>query len=91
MEEKLKGNEFAEWLEDVIHSMFDYNPDKMCFVAHIPDGNTMTAYFNATTEDIARFAWQIIADAVLVIVMNNASRIVAAAEGQENEDGDDDV
>lgn len=86
MDEKLKDKAFAEWLEGVIHSMFDYNPDKMCFVAHTPDGHTMTAYYNASAEDLARFAWHISADAFLDVALNNADRIVAAAEAQEEAD-----
>ena len=89
MEEKLKDKAFAEWLEGVIHGMFDYNPDKICFVAHTPEGNTLTAYFNASTEDVAMFAWHILADAVLEVAMNNAARIVEAAVEQGEDDEDD--
>ena len=88
MEEKLKDMAFAQWLEDVIHSMFDLNPDKMCFVAHTPGGETMTAYFNAEAEDMANFAHHINSDVVMEIVLNNAGRILEAAMDPGDDDDD---
>lgn len=89
MEEKLKDMEFAQWLEDVIRSMFELNPDKMCFVAHTPAGETMTAYFNANAEDMAAFAHHINSDVIMEIVTKNAGMILDAAADPGYDENDD--
>lgn len=71
---------YAPWLEDAIRTLTEHDVRSACIVATIDELDTMTAYWNASTQDKAIFAHNIQSDIILDIVQQNAGIIKEAME-----------
>ena len=69
------GVPYAEWLEEAIKTIFEQNPDRIAICATLPDGDTLTAYYNCCAEDKAIFSYHINSDAMLDVVLTNIGLI----------------
>ena len=74
---------YAPWLENSIRVLTEHDVHSACIVATVDDGDTMTGYWNADTQDKAIFAYNIQSDIVLDIVKQNADIIKRAMEEEE--------
>ena len=81
---------YAAWLETFIKDITELQPDKIGVCALMPDGSALTGYFgDCGHQDKALMGYHLHTDAVMDTVTANASRIVEAAN-QEEEGGDSD-
>ena len=71
---------YAPWLEEAIRTLTEHDVRSACIVATIDEGDTMTGYWNADTQDKAIFAHHIQSDIILDIVQQNAGIIKEAME-----------
>ena len=76
---------YAEFLEEAIGYIFENKPDKIALAATMPDGDTLTAYYQSDAQDKAIFAHHIYSDAFLEVVKNNIGEIKEALEELEEE------
>ena len=87
--------ELASWLEEAVRLFIqqdaDCKVDCGAMVLRQENGNVMTGYLNCDATDKAILAFNIVADAMLDVVCNNADRVRAALdeleEGEEWEQG----
>ena len=75
--------EYSTWLEESLKTMLEFKPSSICIVASSEDGTTKTGYFNATGQDKAIFAANIMSDIVMDIVKINAEDIKKIVGGTE--------
>ncbi len=75
--------EYSTWLEESLKIVLEFKPSSICIVASAEDGTTKTGYFNATGQDKAIFAANIMSDVVMDIVKINARDIKKILEGTE--------
>ena len=75
--------EYSTWLEESLKTMLEFKPSSICIVASSEDGTTTTGYFNATGQDKAIFAANIMSDIVMDIVKINAEDIKKILGGTE--------
>ena len=75
--------EYATWLEESLKTILEFKPSSICIVASSEDGTTNTGYFNATGQDKAIFAANIMSDIVMDIVKINAEDIKKILDGTE--------
>lgn len=75
--------EYSTWLEESLKTMLEFKPSSICIVASSEDGTTKTGYFNATGQDKAIFAANIMSDIVMDIVKINAEDIKKILGGTE--------
>lgn len=67
--------EYSTWLEESLKTVLEFKPSSICIVASAEDGTTKTGYFNATGQDKAIFAANIMSDVVMDIIKINAREI----------------
>lgn len=72
--------EYYSWLDDSVHALIDSKPLSVGISAILPDGNVLTAYYNADQQDKALMANNFFADAMLDVVINNIEIIKEALE-----------
>lgn len=75
--------EYSTWLEESLKTILEFKPSSICIVASSEDGTTNTGYFNATGQDKAIFAANIMSDIVMDIVKINAEDIKKILGGTE--------
>lgn len=75
--------EYSTWLEECLKTVLEFKPSSICIVASAEDGTTKTEYFNATGQDKAIFAANIMSDVVMDIVKINAVDIKKILDGTE--------
>jgi hypothetical protein len=75
--------EYSTWLEESLKTILEFKPSSICIVASSEDGTTNTGYFNATGQDKAIFAANIMSDIVMDIVKINAEDIKKILDGTE--------
>ena len=75
--------EDSTWLEECLKTVLEFKPSSICIVASAEDGTTKTGYFNATGQDKAIFAANIMSDVVMDIVKINAVDIKKILDGTE--------
>lgn len=75
--------EYSTWLEESLKTVLEFKPSSICIVASSEDGTTKTGYFNATGQDKAIFAANIMSDVVMDIVKINAVDIKKILDGTE--------
>lgn len=75
--------EYSTWLEESLKTMLEFKPSSICIVASSEGGTTKTGYFNATGQDKAIFAANIMSDIVMDIVKINAEDIKKILDGTE--------
>ena len=73
------------WMEGALQAMYESDPACMMFAARLPDGNTMTAYYNTDNEDIAVMVSHVQNDMILDFIEVNADIIKEMLEGDEEE------
>lgn len=71
---------YAPWLEEAIRTLTEHDVRSTYIVAIIDEGDTMTGYWNADTQDKAILAHHIQSDIILDIVQQNAGIIKEAME-----------
>lgn len=74
---------YSTWLEESLKTVLEFKPSSICIVASSEDGTTKTGYFNATGQDKAIFAANIMSDVVMDIVKINAEDIKKILDGTE--------
>lgn len=74
---------YSTWLEESLKTVLEFKPSSICIVASSEDGTTKTGYFNATGQDKAIFAANIMSDIVMDIVKINAEDIKKILGGTE--------
>ena len=74
---------YSTWLEESLKTVLEFKPSSICIVASSEDGTTKTGYFNATGQDKAIFAANIMSDVVMDIVKINAENIKKILSGTE--------
>lgn len=71
----IQDTEYTRWLESVVGTILETQPECMAMVAKLEDGAVMTAYYNADAEDKAVFAHHIQSDVTMDIIESNIDRI----------------
>lgn len=78
---------YAEWLEEFIQHVMEYQPEKIGVCALLPDGCTLTNYFGGCGHmDKAMMGYTMNLDAIMEVTTANAKDILEAAEEQDGED-----
>ena len=77
---------YALWLEGVVKTIFEEDPEKMVLCAAAKDGRTLTAYYECDATDKAVFCHHIYSDAMLDVVLNNIGMVKDALEEYEEEE-----
>nr|DAH82931.1 MAG TPA: hypothetical protein [Caudoviricetes sp.] len=75
MMEDITKQEYSAWLEESLKTVLEFKPSSICIAATAEDGTTKTGYFNATGQDKAMFAANIMSDVVMDIIKINAREI----------------
>ncbi len=75
MMDDIKSSEYAEWMEELVKTVFKKKPKSMAFTALLTDGDVLTGYYNATAQDKAVFAHNIQCDIIMDVIENNAGDI----------------
>ena len=78
--------EMAAYLEETLSILFNSNPVSAVVAARTDDGSTFTGYYNADAEDMAVFAHNISADAMLEVVLNNIDLVRDALDDLDEPD-----
>ena len=74
---------YSTWLEESLKTVLEFKPSSICIVASAEDGTTKTGYFNASGQDKAIFAANIMSDIAMDIVKINAEDIKKILGGTE--------
>ena len=86
--DKLKR--YKPFLEELLRSVDELQPEKIGVVMLLPDGVAATAYMNVTSNtEKATMGYHMHMDAVMDAVFANARGIVETAEGQEDEEDEE--
>ena len=72
--------------EESLKNVLEFKPSSICIVATAEDGTTKTGYYNATGQDKAVFAANILSDVVMDIIEANADVIKGILEGDSDEE-----
>lgn len=82
---------YAEWLEEVIKDIMEYQPERIGVCMLLPNGGTYSNYFGDCCHmDKALMGYTMNLDAIMEVTTANADQILAAAESlEEEQDGDD--
>lgn len=83
MMDDITKQKYSTWLEESLKTVLEFKPSSICIVASSEDGTTKTGYFNATGQDKAIFAANIMSDVVMDIVKINAEDIKKILDGTE--------
>lgn len=84
--EDITKQEYSTWLEESLKTVLEFKPSSICIVATAEDGTTKTGYYNATGQDKAVFAANILSDVVMDIIAINAEKIKEILEGDSDEE-----
>ncbi len=84
--EDITKQEYSAWLEESLKTVLEFKPSSICIVATAEDGTTKTGYYNATGQDKAVFAANILSDVVMDIIAINAEKIKEILEGDSDEE-----
>ena len=84
--EDITKQEYSTWLEESLKTVLEFKPSSICIVATAEDGTTKTGYYNATGQDKAVFAANILSDVVMDIIAINAGKIKEILEGDGDEE-----
>ena len=84
--EDITKHEYSTWLEESLKTVLEFKPSSICIVATAEDGTTKTGYYNATGQDKAVFAANILSDVVMDIIAINAEKIKEILEGDSDEE-----
>lgn len=84
--EDITKQEYSAWLEDSLKTVLEFKPSSICIVATAEDGTTKTGYYNATGQEKAVFAANILSDVVMDIIKANADVIKGILEGDSDEE-----
>ena len=79
------GRGLFAWLESSLKSVVDQDPVNMGIVATLPNGDSVTGYYNVGAQDMAIFAHVIYSDAVMEIVTNNIEKVKEALDEIEED------
>ena len=79
----IESKPWFKWMEDAVAKMYENDVDSMALVAHLKDGDTLTAYYEASNEDKAAMIYHMMADMVLDVIKVNADIIKEMVEGAE--------
>lgn len=71
----IKQKPWFEWMEDAVSKIYDNDVESMALVAQMKDGDTLTAYYEASQEERAAMIYHMLADMVLDVVKINANII----------------
>lgn len=86
--EDVTKSKYAEWLEELIQHIMEYQPEKIGVCIFLPDGGTLSSYFGGCGHmDKAMMGYTMNLDATMAVVFANAKDILEAAD--EEQDGDD--
>lgn len=82
---------YAEWLENFIRDIMEYQPERIGVCMLLPNGGTYSNYFGGCGhQDKALMGYTMNLDAIMEVTTANADQILAAAEAaDEEQDGDD--
>lgn len=78
----IEKEEYAEFLEDAVKTLFNIKPVQIALVARTEQGNTLTAYYHCDAEDKAIMAHHIQSDVVMDIIENNAETVKEMLESE---------
>lgn len=81
--EDITKQEYSTWLEESLKTVLEFKPSSICIVATAEDGTTKTGYYNATGQDKAVFAANILSDVVMDIIAINAEKIKEILDGDD--------
>lgn len=84
--EDITKQEYSAWLEESLKNVLEFKPSSICIVATAEDGTTKTGYYNATGQDKAVFAANILSNVVMDIIEANADVIKGILEGDSDEE-----
>ncbi len=84
--EDITKQEYSTWLEESLKTVLEFKPSSICIVATAEDGMTKTGYYNATGQDKAVFAANILSDVVMDIIKGNAGKIKEILDGDSDEE-----
>lgn len=84
--EDITKQEYSAWLEESLKTVLEFKPSSICIVATAEDGTTKTGYYNATGQDKAVFAANILSDVVMDIIAINAEKIKEILDGDSDEE-----
>ena len=84
--EDITKQEYSAWLEESLKTVLEFKPSSICIVATAEDGTTKTGYYNATGQDKAVFAANILSDVVMDIIEINAEKIKKILDGDGDEE-----
>ena len=84
--EDITKQEYSAWLEESLKNVLEFKPSSICIVATAEDGTTKAGYYNATGQDKAVFAANILSDVVMDIIKDNADAIKGILEGDSDEE-----
>lgn len=84
--EDITKQEYSAWLEESLKTVLEFKPSSICIVATAEDGTTKTGYYNATGQDKAVFAANILSDVVMDIIKANAGKIKEILDGDSDEE-----
>ena len=84
--EDITKQEYSAWLEESLKTVLEFKPSSICIVATAEDGTTKTGYYNATGQDKAVFAANILSDVVMDIIKGNAGKIKEILDGDSDEE-----
>lgn len=84
--EDITKQEYSTWLEESLKTVLEFKPSSICIVATAEDGTTKTGYYNATGQDKAVFAANILSDVVMDIIAINAEKIKEILDGDSDEE-----
>ncbi len=82
---------YAEWLEEFIKDIMEYQPEIIGVCMLLPNGGTYSNYFGDCGHlDKALMGYTMNLDAIMEVTTANADQILEAAESaDEEQDGDD--
>lgn len=71
----IANSEYAEWMEELVKTVFEKKPRAMAFTALLDGEDVLTGYYNANARDKAVFAHNIQCDIIMDVIENNAGTI----------------
>lgn len=79
---------YAKMLEDGIKKLTEGKAQNAVLCGLLEDGTTFVAYANASPEDLANIAWQLLSEAFMRTVIVNIDMVKDALDEYENEEGE---
>ena len=86
----IRKSPYAEWLENMLGDIMEYEPTQIGICMVLPSGAVATAYWGPVSHaDKALMAYNMTLDSVMDVVTANAKDIVAASDEQDFEEDAD--